>query len=288
MSGKTPISQRVNEVIPATTAALAMSLQIPTFFKYMAYYDQGIFKPIPPHVMGFLELVDKGTDADGVREYLATHLERRSEISSAAQEASAPREDEVEALMKKIEGVRSSLKMQEEAIEANYARLNELRSNIPGLEAEFQADQNDMNKRMRLDVERRNIDTAETQTEKLCEMRSRMMSELDSLVEEYETITGGEVAKRWTAGEVRTLCIGDGPRSMIVFDEPMGKPESVKVLITIETPYGTLPVATVIPADECNYVTVEDMVPAAKLSYEVVEAYSSKELRSGKFKLMFE
>jgi len=288
MSGKTPISERVNEVIPANTAALAMSLQIPTFYKYMAYYDQGILKPIPPLVMGFLKLVDNGTDADGAREYLSSHLERRTEVASQAQEAPATKTDEVEELMKRIEGTRSGVKMQEEAIEANYARLDELRANIPSLEAERDADPDNMDKRMRLDVERRNIDSVESQIEKLCEMRGRMMSDLDSLVEEYETITGGEVAKRWTKGDVRTLCVGDSARSMIVFDEPMGKPDSVKVLITIETPYGTLPVATIAPAEGCDYITIGDMVPAARLSYEVVETYSDKELRSGKFKLMFE
>lgn len=288
MSGKTPISERVNEVIPANTAALAMSLQIPTFYKYMAYYDQGILKPIPPLVMGFLELVDNGTDADGAREYLSSHLEKRGDIASQAQQAPAAKTDEVEALVKRIEGTRSGVKMQEEAIEANYARLDELRANIPGLEAEHNADPDNMDKRMRLDVERRNIESTESQIEKLCEMRGRMMSELDSLVEEYETITGGEIAKRWTKGEVRTLCVGDAGRSMIIFDEPMGKPDTVKVLITIETPYGTLPVASIAPSEGCDYVTIGDMVPAAKLSYEVVETYSEKELRSGKFKLMFE
>jgi len=209
-------------------------------------------------------------------------------VASQAQEAPATKTDEVEELMKRIEGTRSGVKMQEEAIEANYARLDELRANIPGLEAERDADPDNMDKRMRLDVERRNIDSVESQIEKLCEMRGRMMSDLDSLVEEYETVTGGEVAKRWTKGEVRTLCVGDSDRSMIVFDEPMGKPDSVKVMITIETPYGTLPVATLIPAEGCDYVTIGDMVPAARLSYEVVETYSEKELRSGKFKLMFE
>ena len=172
----------------------------------------------------------------------------------------------------------------------SHAVLKEknLEQTISVLRSELKSYHDNMDKRMRLDVERRNIESTESQIEKLCEMRGRMMSDLDSLVEEYETITGGEIAKRWTKGEVRTLCVGDAGRSMIIFDEPMGKPDTVRVLITIETPYGTLPVASIAPSEGCDYVTIGDMVPAAKLSYEVVETYSEKELRSGKFKLMFE
>ena len=286
MAERAPISERVNELIPANTAAMAMSLQIPTFYKYMAYYDQGILKPIPELVMGFLKLVDGGCDADAAREYLENHVSRRQAAAESADIQPRKETSAAEELMRRIEGTRSAVKLQEDSIAENQARIAELRSEVARLQAEHDADPGNADKRMRLDVEQRNIESIESQIEKLREMRGRMMSELDTLSEEYETVTGGEIGKRWTTGDIRTLSIGDGSRSTIFFDNPLGGETVVE--ITIDTPYGMLKVADLIPAEGCNYVAIDDIVPAANISYEVVETCGGQELRSGRFKVQFE
>lgn len=277
-----PISERVNELIPANTVALAMSLQIPTFYKYMAYYDQGIIKPIPELVLGFLRLVDAGATPEAAKEYISNHLERRDEVPRSAGAASGEKLSDTELIEKRIAGAKDCLASYDAAIIENTDRVSSLRAELGAM-----PESTDPEASMRIDVVRKQIESTESQIEKLREMRSRTMSELDSLVKEYETVTGGVVGKKWTAGDIRTLSIGDGGRSMVVFDT-VGTPSSTVIELTIETPYGTMPVATVRPREGYNYVSFDDIVPAAGVFYEVVETYPSQVLRSGRFRLQFE
>jgi hypothetical protein len=283
MTDGTPISERVNALVPANMVALSMSLYTPTFYRYMTYYDEGIRKEIPDIVLGFLDLVDRGCTKDEAIQYLEG---RKAAKAPAQKKQEAPAEgstDAIAALEKRIENIRGNIVYSDQEIAKNAARRKELDAEIARLEGG-----DDPNLSMKMDVLKREIEVVESQVSKVREMRARSQADLDRFVSEYETMTGGSMGKRWTSGDVRTLCLGYFGKCMVIFDTPMGAPEEVRMEITIDTPYGRMPVATFVPEKGRNYITVDDMVPGAGIGYEVVVTYSTETLRSGRYELQFE
>ena len=295
--GSIPMKERVKRYVPISNAADRFGVSRPTFYLFMQNYDEERTRDIPENIREFLDLVSGDPQPEDVKVFLMVKGNPSDEGKPVKIKDIRDDLSEYDALMREMKSL-------SEMVDSTEERYHDIRMTMDRTENELSTVQKLIEQNPEDNAEHRV--RAEALTEKMKVLRNEMdkvqsqrvasqrsLSEIKYRLKEFEASRNFAVAGRrdsWTEdGDLMTLSIGSGGRSMVFFQLMADDAESPEYTVSLimETPVGEMVIGEYVPEERKSFVLIDDVLPTLRIQYEVTCRYHEKTVRSGRYQLQF-
>ncbi len=279
-SNNTSLTERIKRITTVSDASEKLSISRPSMYKYISCYESGDYDVIPKHVRDFFDfLMSNEADLASTKVYLnliADETDSKDEISyeNGVKDLDTLR-DELNNIKKELE----CCVFEEEVITSKFEEQIE------------NTDDFDL-KRDLLDKCHKTKTSIGDRISNLQDKSEMLMHELLIKTKELEKMrlrsTAAREAKHvWSSGNnVKTLSIGAGGRSMVIFNMDF-KAENVFVRVYLGEEDNRLIIGDFKPELGKNYVYMSDLIPRSDYYYSVFFNKDGKEEFTKEMQLLF-
>ena len=252
-----PIAERIKAFVSLTAAAAGLDVSRPTFYKWMAKYDEGCRQDIPRSLLEFFDFVSEDVTVQEVNRYLAIEGYIGGSDSESEPKGCA------------------------HVIEMDHSKISE--TEISDLYSDFRKMKSEINNLNLFNIrEAKGGKQNQKSVELLSPLNKNFLDKKSKLNPSpyFEVGSVEKPEKGWIRGAIDSIPVVAGSRMMVLFRDaaPRALNTRVEVFVRVGVEYD--PVGTYLPAEEQHHCTIEDLLPGPDYYYKITQYISGGDVSS--------